>query len=247
MKQSGCLSLIKCTIQTTMCMQVRWTTTGQIINHLIVVYCIRLINKPVSEDMWPQLQPKSYVQKQHIPLGALGTWARPDLRCTFSPKNHNTPWDQRGVFFPRPPGSSLDHGDWWWVHGEERRIPLKATTTSKDQGILLTCLLCVCTHVYHTTNCFDDMREPGVKPVYTLFPQFCKARFKLDVAENSCERLKPCESTLNVFSGHLVLLRTVWGCVVIFNSLGFSQTSKIFSTDMMERSSRRDQQHIVLL
>lgn len=152
MKQSGCLSLIKCTIQTTMCMQVRWTTTGQIINHLIVVCCIQPINKPVSEDMWPQLQPKSYVQKQHIPLGALATWARPDLRCTFSPKNHTTPWDQRGVFFPRPPGSSLDHGDWWWVHREERRIPLKATTTSKDQGILSTCLLCVCAHVYHTTN-----------------------------------------------------------------------------------------------
>lgn len=119
MKQSGCLSLIKCTIQTTMCMQVRWTTTGQIINHLIVVHCIQPINKPVSEDMWPQLQPKSYVQKQHIPLGALGTWARPDLRCTFSPKNHNTPWDQRGVFFPRPP--RLKFGPWRLVVGTQRR------------------------------------------------------------------------------------------------------------------------------
>lgn len=108
-------------------------------------------------------------------------------------------------------------------------------------------LMYVCTHVYHTTNCFDEMWEPGVKPVYTLFPQFCKARFKLDVAENSCERLKPCESTLNVFSGHLVLLRTVWGCLRKPKAAEYYHTSKIFSTDMMEWSSHRDQQHIVLL
>lgn len=240
MKQSGCLLLIKCTIQTTMCMQVRWTTTGQIINHLIVVYCIQLINKPVSEDMWPQLQPKSYVQKQHIPLGALGTWARPDLRCT---KTITHPGIREGFSFPGPQAQvwTMETGGGYTEKRGGFLSKLPQPPKIKEY------LMYVCTHVYHTTNCFDEMWEPGVKPVYTLFPQFCKARFKLDVAENSCERLKPCESTLNVFSGHLVLLRTVWGCLRKPKAAEYYHTSKIFSTDMMEWSSHRDQQHIVLL
>ena len=59
------------------------------------------------------------------------------------------------------------------------------------------------------TNQRQEAREFGAKPVHTPGLRNGGNRFKLDVAESFCERPGPCESTPNVFSGHLVFLETV--------------------------------------
>lgn len=57
-----------------------------------------------------------------------------------------------------------------------------------------------------TTNHAQEKQEAGAKPVYTLGLQNGGNRFRLDVAESSCEKPAPCESTQKGFSGHLVAL-----------------------------------------
>ncbi len=59
--------------------------------------------------MWPHQQPKSSVQRQHMPWGGAATWSRPDLRhSTSPPQNHNTPW--RSVMGPLPLAYGLRPG-----------------------------------------------------------------------------------------------------------------------------------------